>query len=95
MAAPHVGGVAALYLQYRPGASPQEVKVAVMRAAAGEPITLLLGVKSRFLCTCTAVPFLHFIATPRQILQLSLIILLHYFRCMQLCFSSLPPLSAC
>jgi hypothetical protein len=36
MAAPHVGGVAALYLQYRPGASPQEVKVAVMRAAAGE-----------------------------------------------------------
>ncbi|WIA43022.1 hypothetical protein OEZ86_009556 [Tetradesmus obliquus] len=34
MAAPHVGGVAALYLQYRPGASVREVKVAVMRAAA-------------------------------------------------------------
>lgn len=36
MAAPHVGGVAALYLQYRPGAPVREVKVAVMRAAAGE-----------------------------------------------------------
>uniref|UniRef100_A0A383V4M1 Peptidase S8/S53 domain-containing protein n=1 Tax=Tetradesmus obliquus TaxID=3088 RepID=A0A383V4M1_TETOB len=34
MAAPHVGGVAALYLQYRPGAPVREVKVAVMRAAA-------------------------------------------------------------
>ncbi|KAF6261586.1 hypothetical protein COO60DRAFT_1459084 [Scenedesmus sp. NREL 46B-D3] len=34
MAAPHVGGVAALYMQYRRGAPPREVKVAVMRAAA-------------------------------------------------------------
>lgn len=29
MATPHVTGVAALYLQYRPGASPAEVKAAL------------------------------------------------------------------